>query len=152
MFPCQWVGAAEDAPGLQDTLLGLLPQHALASPLFLQLHLYDALLVSSQHQDDQPAVTGPDWLTCWSLPQWWGWVGWCTESHRYSRRRPPACRGPWWGRCRRSRCWSWWWWPSTRSGGECRTSSQARPSPERRPVQPLSTCTSTPSSSAAAVL
>ena len=38
--------AADDAPGLEDALLGLLPEHSLVLPLLLQLHLNDRLLVS----------------------------------------------------------------------------------------------------------
>ena len=40
------VSAADDAPGLEDALLGLLPQLALVPPLLLQLHLDDGLLVT----------------------------------------------------------------------------------------------------------
>ena len=43
---CDGVVAADDAPGLEDALLGLLPQLALVPPLFLQLHLDDGLLVT----------------------------------------------------------------------------------------------------------
>ena len=40
------VSAADDAPGLEDALLSLLPQLALVPPLLLQLHLDDGLLVT----------------------------------------------------------------------------------------------------------
>ena len=75
---CDGVVAADDAPGLEDALLGLLPQHPLIPPLLLQLHLYDGLLISSAEQRFiQWTHWSMWWWTCWSLPQWWGWVEWC---------------------------------------------------------------------------
>ena len=87
--------------------------------------------------------------TYWNWPRWWGLEAWClervfecfisvfsyTELHRWHRARLPVCLLRSWGRCHRSRCWSWWWWPSRVSGGECRTSCPARPSLERSPAQ-----------------
>ena len=50
---CDGVVAADDAPGLEDALLGLLPQHPLVPSLLLQLHLYDGLLISSANAEQR---------------------------------------------------------------------------------------------------
>ena len=77
--------------------------------------------------------------TCWSLLQWLEWAEWCRGLHRWHRVRPPASRPRCGARYRRSPCWSWWWWPSTRSGAACRTLCPARPSPGRSRARRIST-------------